>query len=136
MRATTLAALAALLASGPVAAADLTVKLSGIKSADGTVRVQLFSKPDAFPDGTPDQQQNLPASTDGVTATFEDLAPGEYAVGAYHDANDNGKLDANFMGMPTEDVGNSGEKALAKPGFEKSKFAVGEDDVGIAFVLR
>lgn len=136
MRAMTLTALAALLVSGPAAAADLTVKLSGIKSTDGSVRVQLFSKADAFPDGTPDQEQTLPASTDGVTATFKDLAAGEYAVGAFHDANGNGKLDANFMGMPTEDVGNSGEKALAKPGFDKSKFAVGADDVAISFVLR
>lgn len=136
MRVTTWAALTALMVSGPVLAADLTVKLSGIKSTDGSVRVQLFSQADAFPDGAPDQQQVLPASTDGVTATFKDLAPGEYAVGAYHDANDNEKLDANFMGMPTEDVGNSGEKALAKPGFEKSRFTVGTDDVGIGFVLR
>jgi uncharacterized protein (DUF2141 family) len=126
----------ALVWAGSAAAADLSVKLSGIKSADGKVHVQLFSDPDAFPDGNPDQKQVVAANPEGVTVTFESLEPGEYAVGAFHDANDNGKLDANFMGMPTEDVGNSGEKALAKPGFEKSKFTVGEDDLAIGFVLR
>lgn len=104
-----------LLTCGTAAAADLTVKLGGIKSADGKVYVQLFGAADAaaFPDGKPLQEQQIAADTAGVSATFSGLAAGDYAVGAFHDANGNGKLDANFMGMPTEDVGNSGEKALA-----------------------
>ncbi|MEC9341416.1 MAG: DUF2141 domain-containing protein [Pseudomonadota bacterium] len=129
-------AAALLTLSTGIQAADLTVQLTGIKSADGTVLVQLFTDPAQFPDGTADQEIRLPASEDGVAATFTGLAPGTYAVGAYHDANENGKLDANFMGMPTEDVGNSGEVALAKPGFEKSSFELGEQDHTISFVLR
>ena len=124
------------LIAGSCYAADLTVELTGIKSPDGIVLVQLFTDPAQFPDGTADREIRLPASEDGVTATFTELAPGTYAVGAYHDANENGKLDANFMGMPTEDVGNSGEVALAKPGFEKSSFELGEQDQTISFVLR
>lgn len=136
MRVINLVAIGALALVGQAQAADLTVELSGIKSAEGVVRVQVFSEAAAFPDGKPDQEQLLPANTAGVSATFTGLAAGEYAVAAYQDANENGKLDANFMGMPTEDVGNSGETALAKPGFEKSKFAVGEDNLTIKFVLR
>lgn len=137
MRALALA-MGVLAGCGTAAAADLTVKLGGIKSAEGEVYVQLFSAADAaaFPDGPPSQEQRVPADTAGVSATFTGLAAGDYAVGAFHDTNGNGKLDANFMGMPTEDVGNSGEKALAKPGFEKSKLSLGDAATEISITLR
>ena len=31
-----------------------------------------------------------------------DLAPGTYAVGAYHEENNNSRLDTDFIGYPTE----------------------------------
>ena len=136
MRRTLVPIIIGLLIAGGSSAADLTVELTGIKSPEGSVLVQLFTDPAQFPDGTADEEVRLPANENGVTATFTGLAPGTYAVGAYHDANENGKLDANFMGMPTEDVGNSGEVALAKPGFEKSSFELGEQNQTISFVLR
>ena len=34
-----------------------------------------------------------------ITYTFDDLKEGIYAVSIFHDENDNGKLDANFMGF-------------------------------------
>src|SRR5687767_10723404 len=34
---------------------------------------------------------------------FRNVAPGTYGLSAFHDENDNGKLDTNFIGLPTED---------------------------------
>jgi hypothetical protein len=36
---------------------------------------------------------------------IENLQPGEYAVFALHDGNGNGKVDSNFVGVPTEGFG-------------------------------
>jgi uncharacterized protein (DUF2141 family) len=39
----------------------------------------------------------------GGTAHGSRLPAGDYAFAVYHDANGNGKLDRNGVGMPTED---------------------------------
>jgi uncharacterized protein (DUF2141 family) len=36
-----------------------------------------------------------------------ELPPGTYAVAVFHDANGNGKLDTNFLGIPKEPTGAS-----------------------------
>jgi uncharacterized protein (DUF2141 family) len=33
---------------------------------------------------------------------FEDIPPGTYALAVVHDENMNGKLDTNWLGIPTE----------------------------------
>jgi len=35
------------------------------------------------------------------------IPPGTYAIACYHDENDNGKLDTNFLGIPKEGTGAS-----------------------------
>jgi len=86
------------------AAADLTVVVEGLKSAEGSVRVGLFNNPNSFPKSTM-AGQAIEARADAVTVTFKDLVPGSYAVSAYQDINSNQKLDTNFVGMPTEPNG-------------------------------
>ena len=39
-----------------------------------------------------------------ATFRFTDIPPGTYAIGVFHDANSNGKLDT-FMGIPREGYG-------------------------------
>ena len=45
----------------------------------------------------------------GEEFVFDDLAPGRYAVAAYHDVNGNGELDKVPPGLPTEPYGFSNE---------------------------
>ena len=33
---------------------------------------------------------------------FDNLPPGTYAVGAYHDENNNDHMDTDFLGLPSE----------------------------------
>ena len=40
---------------------------------------------------------------------FKDIPPGEYAISVIHDANSNGKLDKNFLGIPREGFGFSND---------------------------
>jgi uncharacterized protein (DUF2141 family) len=65
----------------------------------------------------------LPASA--KSATFEKVADGTYAVSAFHDANGNGKLDTNFIGIPKEAVAMSNNpRVMGPPRFKPSLFEV------------
>jgi len=92
-----------LLLTGQAQAARLIITIQGTRSADGYLYVALFSKPDGFPDGDYSiQHTKLKAAAETLSAVFDDLAPGTYAVSAYHDENNNSRLDTDFIGYPTE----------------------------------
>ncbi len=59
-----------------------------------------------------------------AVCTFHGVPPGVYAISAYHDKNDNGKLDKNFLGLPKEDFTfSSGAKArFGPPSFKDALF--------------
>jgi uncharacterized protein (DUF2141 family) len=55
---------------------------------------------------------------------FSNIAPGVYSGGAFHDANDNGKLDTNWIGMPKEGVAssNNAKGRMGPPKFKDASF--------------
>ena len=56
-----------------------------------------------------------------MTAYFENVSSGTYAVTYYHDENDNGQLDFKWYGAPDEGTGNSNDVKgiFGPPDFEK-----------------
>lgn len=91
-------------------AADLTVTVNGVKSDSGYIISAIFDsersflkRPEAF------ASFRIKASKAGVTYSLKNLPPGKYAVSAFHDVNDNGKLDADPSGQPTEAYGFSND---------------------------
>jgi uncharacterized protein (DUF2141 family) len=58
------------------------------------------------------------------TCTFDALAEGTYAIACFHDENHNGRLDRNFLGVPTEGtvVSNHAKGTLGPPKFDDAKF--------------
>jgi len=52
--------------------------------------------------------------------------PGMYAVSCNHDANDNEKMDTNFLGIPKEGwgVSNGARPSMRAPRFDEAKFEV------------
>lgn len=123
------AAAALTLACGLTHAADLTVEVLGARSAQGSVAGALFpSGPGWLKPGQAVQGQFLPAS-DKVVLLFRGLAPGRYAVSAYHDENGNAKLDANVVGLPTEPYGFSrnAQGRMGPPAFDDAAVDVQAD---------
>lgn len=92
---------AALMLAPVAAAADLTVTVEGIAQTQGTIMLGLFDEATYDGDGAVNGA-NLKVEADRVTVTFEGLEPGEYAVRLYHDLNDDGEMNTNPFGMPTE----------------------------------
>ena len=94
-----------------------------LRRQGGVVRCGLFTK---------EGWLNKPVASDTVAATgkkarctFSKIAPGTYGVSAFHDANENGKLDTNLVGYPVEEYGASrnARNLFSAPSFEDAKFA-------------
>jgi uncharacterized protein (DUF2141 family) len=81
------AVLLLLLMAGRAEAARIVVTIDGLHSGSRKVVVALYSRAEGFPDGDySDRHVKVGASTAPLTVIFDDLVPGTYAVGAYHDA--------------------------------------------------
>ena len=117
-------------------AADLTVTVAGAAHQKGQIAVGLFNAAAAFP-GTPTVGQRAPAGAQ-VELVFKNLAPGRYALSAYHDENDNQKLDRGMFGIPKERYGFSRDArgAGGPPEFRDAAFEVKEGDNRVQLQLR
>ncbi len=125
-----LAAAALLFAATAAGAGSLEVSVSGLRSTEGVVRIALHrnAPAGAFPgEASVVGGKTLPANPDGVRVVFSGLTPGDYAVAAFHDADNDGKLGQNIMRIPTEGFGfsNGALGSMGPPGFDDASVTVG-----------
>lgn len=120
--------------------ATLTVVVTGLESSKGTVRVALFDKAKAFPTKREEAtaRQFVAVRKQTATVVFKDLAPGTYAVSAFHDVDGNGELNQWFFGMPKEPVGVSRDArgSMGPPDFKDARFEVKAPGTTITFKVR
>jgi len=84
------------------------VKILNIRNSTGTVDCALFASPDGFPREFLHSAvvvMVLKIRETQARCDCEDIPPGTYALGVIHDENMNGKLDANWLGIPKEGYG-------------------------------
>jgi uncharacterized protein (DUF2141 family) len=64
-----------------------------------------------------------------ATIVLKDIPPGEYAVSAFHDVNNNKKMDTNFFGIPKEPIGisNNATGFMGPPKYNDAKFTVNKN---------
>jgi len=62
-----------------------------------------------------------------MSCNYEKLPAGDYAISVYQDENDNGQLDTNALGSPTEGYGATSNNipALSAPTFADNKVHLG-----------
>lgn len=118
----------AMLAGGAPEPASLHLKIEGLRSSKGSVRLCIWRDGDGFPDCKKNAHvvaEVVPAAPT-VELDIGALEPGTYGVSAIHDENDNHKLDKNFVGLPTEGVAfsNDAKISFGPPKFEKVRFNV------------
>lgn len=102
------------------------LEVSSFKNTRGTLNCRLFTKASDFPDGEGILTLRTPITGTNTTCTFPNVEPGTYAVAVVHDENSNGKLDKNFVGVPSEGYGVSNNKtyALSAPKWDESIFTI------------
>ncbi len=131
------AALAALPAAGALAA-DLSIRIDGIRAQAGQLQIALVDS-EAGWDNRAKPVRAVRQAPEGksLQIVFEDLAPGDYAVMVMHDENGNGKLDTNLIGIPVEGYGFSNNpRVMRKPTWDEARFAFGEAGQTIHIDLR
>ncbi|MEO0424779.1 MAG: DUF2141 domain-containing protein [Pseudomonadota bacterium] len=110
-------------------AASLDVRVTSIDEPEGYIMLAMFDSAEAFDNGgQPVRAVRLPVESNELHTTFDDLPAGNYAIRLYHDANGNGELDSNMMGLPKEGYGfsNNGGR-FGPPPFEAAAFEIAED---------
>jgi uncharacterized protein (DUF2141 family) len=129
-----LSGLAVSLIVSPVSAqqSSITVNVSGLHSQKGDLVVCLWKQADKdFPicsNSASFQHETVKAAASTLIVTFPKVPSGEYAISAFHDENENTKIDRNFMGKPKEGLAfsnmseNKGKRE--RPSFDKAKFTV------------
>ena len=116
-------------ASGePVEGATVTASVVNLRSQKGNVVCRLYRSEADFPRSPSGNVRKKVTVVPGrpTRCVFEGVAPGTYAMTLIHDENDNGKLDKNFIGMPTEGYGVSNNRTYATkaPSWAECKFSV------------
>jgi uncharacterized protein (DUF2141 family) len=122
-----LAVLAALAALAPRVQAEEPVQAlefrTIMRSTQGVVRCGLFTEKGWLK--TPVQASVAPIRDGAALCVFKGIAKGVYGISAFHDENSNGKLDTNFIGLPTEDycASRDARGSFGPPSFSDAKFS-------------
>lgn len=106
----------------------LTVTVSGLKNSTGTVKVGLYNSDGTFLKKTYKSLSSEIKNKETVV-TFSNVPAGEYAISTFHDENNNGKLDKNMMGIPSEDyaASNNAKGFMGPPAYTDAKFVINKD---------
>jgi len=118
---------------------SITVVAKTEKQGQGNVHVALFKDASSFPKNTKSYRGvKLPAETDSVQHTFENVPFGTYAVAVFQDLNGNGELDRNFFGIPSEPYAFSNNPAVKwqEPLFREAAFVLSQAEMRVSIQLK
>lgn len=127
-----LAAFAPLAGQSPAAqqapVCALLIHADGFRNNRGKAGVAIFRSAQGWPEDVSKAVLHLPFPIDNGRSeiSFENIPAGHYAVVLFHDENVNGKLDRNFLGIPTEGFGfaNNPKIRFGPPSFAAASFDV------------
>lgn len=117
------------------------VQILDIRNSSGAVACALFESPEGFPTEYLHSATNImiiKVRDKRARCDFEDIPPGTYALAVVHDENMNGKLDANWLGIPTEGYGfsNDAKAFLGAPSFSAASFLYDGRNVDLTIRLN
>jgi uncharacterized protein (DUF2141 family) len=117
----------------------VVANISSFENNKGICRACIFGSEEAFKKSRPLQCVLTPVTNKISQAVFTNVPDGTYALFVFHDTNNNGKMDTNFLGIPKEGYGASQNKLpfAAAPKFEANKFSLsGNSVVTLSIKLR
>jgi uncharacterized protein (DUF2141 family) len=145
-----IALILAVLSAVSAQAAELRLTIKGVRSDAGELLIGLYDNADGFVGAIANATKNglmadsgrligmsIRAIPGSQSTVFTQLPPGRYAAVVIHDENDNGRLDTNALGVPTEGYGFSTDAQgfLGAPSFDAAAITIGDADVSTAISL-
>jgi uncharacterized protein (DUF2141 family) len=117
----------------------VAVRVDNFKNDKGVCRACLFNSAASFNgEGTPMQCVQVLIKNKKANVYFNKVGSGIYAISVFHDANNNSKMDKNFLGIPKEGYGASQNDLpfASAPSFADNKFTVQNKPVSLIIKLR
>ncbi len=127
----------------------LRIKIRVAEPGKGAIRVALFSTKDQFSrfdarkdeakQGEAYRKQEFKVEGDSVVVCeFKDVEPGRYVIAAFHDLDSNQKLNASFLGLPSEPYGFSRDARgqLGTPKYEDAEIKFEAEHTEFSFSLK
>ncbi len=129
---------AGLMAAVSSHAATLRVTVENVRHDSRPVRVLLFNSPDSFPDEAQCFRVQAAQATEGTAVVeFTNLAPGAYAIMAYHDENGDNRLNRTMGMWPSEGYGLSlNPLVMGPPTFQETSFELPPQGLSVALSLQ
>ncbi len=117
--------------------APITIEVRNVRNSHGRVHVDICPHDRFLADGCR-WHADAPAEAGTTTLTVPNVPPGDYAVQAFLDENDNGRIDRGLFGIPKEGVGFSRDAriAMSPPKWADAVFTHGGAAQTIGFSLR
>ena len=117
-----------------ISADELIIKISGQTKA-GILNLGIYNNAEAYNQSVHGEERSERGLFSGIDSYIElkeshefviNLPEGTYAIALFVDANENLKIDKNFLGIPKEQYGfsNNAMGKLSGPSFEQAKFQV------------
>ena len=108
---------------------NLTIEIAGLEERRGQLCFSLFLSSRGFLDSKKDavETECVKVTSNPMRVTFNNLPPKKtYAVAVCLDHNEDGKLNCNFLGIPTEKFGFSSNPIIknSPPKFSDSAITV------------
>ena len=115
----------------PVSAQTVQFDIQAIKHNQGKLYVQLFKGEENYNAGKAYNAVIVKAKEGSIKVTFNDVEAGDYAIRYFHDENNNGDIDTNLFGLPTEGYGfsNNAKVNFGPPSYQQMSFQVAEKPV-------
>ncbi|REE05581.1 DUF2141 domain-containing protein [Marinoscillum furvescens] len=116
----------------------LTLQVTGVEAAGGTLRVAVYDSEENFMNEEQiahfAEERVKDSGPQKVTLQLPD---GVYALAIYHDLNDDQELNTNLLGVPKEAYGfsNNVMGTFGPPSFQEASFSVSDDTI-LAIDLR
>ncbi len=110
----------------PGGRATIILKVTGLRSEKGQVKIAVFNSPEKWLGEQPIYSTTINVDGQSVTWKIKDVPYGDYGVAVLDDENGNGKMDKNVLGMPLEPYGfsNNVRITFGPPSWDKAKFTV------------
>ena len=111
---------------------NITVTVDNVNNDNGKVVFSLHTI-DTFMKGKGIMNAESEIKDGKVTITFANVKPGEYAIMAMHDENNNQRMDYRENGMPLESYGMSNNvMSFGPPNYDDAKFKVEKENLELS----
>jgi uncharacterized protein (DUF2141 family) len=122
--------------AGWIHAAQVEIRVTGVTDTRGHVRVELCTRKTFLTDFCP--YGGASPAIVGETLVEVEAPPGEYAVQAFHDETDSGRVHQNILGIPHERIGfsNDAPLGLRGPSFDAAAVFIGAEARRLTLRLR